>query len=71
MTEEEIERGAVEDPDNSPMTEEEWARARVMVPVRLHLDAEVIDWFESQGDGYPARINEVLRAYVEAQKQPR
>jgi uncharacterized protein (DUF4415 family) len=69
MTEEEIERNAAEDPDNPPMTDEEWARARVMVPVRLHLDAQVVDWFKSQGDGYPARINDVLRAFVEAEKQ--
>ncbi len=68
MTEEEIERNAADDPDNPPMTEEEWAHARVMVPVRLHLDAEVLDWFKSQGDGFPARINAVLRAFVEAQK---
>jgi uncharacterized protein len=69
MTEEEIERNAAEDPDNPPMTDEEWASARVMVPVRLHLDAEVVDWFKSQADDYSARINDVLREFVEAQKQ--
>lgn len=69
MTEEEIERNAADDPDNPPMTDEEWARTRVMVPVSLHLDLEVVDWFKSQGDGYPAHINDVLRAFVEAQKQ--
>lgn len=71
MTEEEIERNAAEDPDNPPMTEEEWSRARVMVPVRIHLDEEVLNWFKSQGDGYPARINDVLRVFIETQKRSR
>jgi uncharacterized protein (DUF4415 family) len=68
MTDEQIERAVAEDPDQSFWTEEEWARARVMVPLALHLDADVVNWFMSQGDGYPARINDVLRAFVEAQK---
>ena len=40
-----------------------------MVPVSLHLDREVVDWFKSQGDGHPARIADVLRDFVKAQKQ--
>ena len=74
MTEEEIERNALEDPDNPPWTEEEWARARVVfpegkAPVTLRLDKDIIAWFKARGRGYQTRINAVLRAFVEAQKQ--
>jgi uncharacterized protein (DUF4415 family) len=76
MTEEEIERNAADDPDNPPWTEEEWARARVVfpqgkAPVTLRLDKDIIAWFKSRGRGYQTRINAVLRAFVEAQKQQR
>jgi len=76
MTEEEIERNALEDPDNPPWTEEEWARARVVfpqgkAPVTLRLDKDIIAWFKSQGRGYQTRINAVLRAFVEAHKPQR
>jgi uncharacterized protein (DUF4415 family) len=68
LTDEDIDRAIAEDPDAAPeWTEEEWRRARVMVPVSLHLDREVLDWFKRHDDGYEARINDVLRAYVESQ----
>ena len=74
MTEEEIERNAADDPDNPPWTEEDWANARVVwpqgkAPVTLRLDKDIIAWFKRQGRGYQTRINAVLRAFVEAQKQ--
>ena len=73
MTEEKIERNALDDPDNPPWTEEEWARARVVwpqgkAPVTLRLDRDIIAWFKARGRGYQTRINAVLRAFVEAQK---
>jgi uncharacterized protein (DUF4415 family) len=73
MTEEEIDRNAADDPDNPPMTEEEWARARVVwpqgkAPVTLRLDKDIIAWFKGRGRGYQTRINAVLRSFVEAQK---
>ena len=76
MGEEEIARNAAEDPDNPPMTEEEWASARVVypqgkAPVTLRLDRDIIAWFKRGGRGYQTRINSVLRAFVEAQKQHR
>jgi uncharacterized protein (DUF4415 family) len=76
MTEEEIEGNALEDPHNPPWTEDEWARARVVLPqgkapVTLRLDKDIIAWFKRSGRGYQTRINAVLRAFVEAQKQQR
>jgi uncharacterized protein (DUF4415 family) len=37
--------------------------------LQLQLDAGVLDWFKSQGRNYRARINAVLRAYVEHQRE--
>ena len=30
----------------------------------LRLDADVVDWFKQQGEGYQSRINAALRAHV-------
>lgn len=72
MTEEEIERNAVEDPDNPPWTEEEWANAQVVDPQKhthVWLDKDLVAWFQEQGPGFQSRINAVLRAHVEARRQ--
>lgn len=34
--------------------------------ISLRLDADVLNWFKSEGAGYQTRINAVLRAYMEA-----
>ena len=53
-----------------------WRNARVVMPddrgktpVSLRVDTEVVEWFKQQGKGYLTRMNAVLRAYVETQKQ--
>ena len=59
--------------DDAPMTDEEWARAKVMRPdkvaVGLRLDGDVLRWFKARGKGYQTRINAVLRRYMEAQRK--
>jgi uncharacterized protein (DUF4415 family) len=35
----------------------------------IRFDQDVIDWFKSEGAGYQTRMNEVLRAYVDAMKR--
>jgi uncharacterized protein (DUF4415 family) len=67
-----------EDTDTSDIpgpTPEQFARAVVRgglqpVPrkqqITLHIDADVLDWFRAQGQGYQSRINALLRAYKEA-----
>jgi uncharacterized protein (DUF4415 family) len=35
-------------------------------PVTLRIDSDVLEWFESQGQGYQTQINQLLRAYMEA-----
>lgn len=34
--------------------------------IALRVDADVLEWFKSQGPGYQTRINAVLRAFKEA-----
>ncbi len=34
----------------------------------LRIDSDVLDWFRKQGRGYQTRINQLLRAYMEAHK---
>lgn len=36
-------------------------------PITIRLDADLLDWFKSQGKGYQTRINAVLRVYMDAQ----
>ena len=66
----------VTDPDNPAWTEEmlgppvikrgrgpQAAPTKVLTSIRL--DADVVDFFKSQGDGYQSRINETLRKEVD------
>jgi len=34
--------------------------------IALRVDADVVEWFKSQGPGYQTRMNAVLRAFKEA-----
>ena len=36
--------------------------------VTLRLDADVLEWFKSQGAGYQARINQLLCRYMQAHR---
>lgn len=34
-------------------------------PLSLRVDADILDWFQHQGQGYQTRMNGALREYVE------
>jgi uncharacterized protein (DUF4415 family) len=56
-----------------PLDAEFFANAQLRLPeakqsVTIRLDADVLDWFKSQGKGYQTRINAVLRMYMEARQ---
>ena len=58
------------------LDEDFWRNARIVMPddkgktpISLRVDTEVVEWFKQQGKGYLTRMNAVLRAYVETQKQ--
>ena len=38
-------------------------------PLSLRVDADVVDWFQRQGDGYQTRMNLALREYVERRRK--
>jgi len=41
---------------------------RPKATVCIRLDQDVLEWFKSRGKGYQTRINALLRAYMEAQR---
>jgi uncharacterized protein (DUF4415 family) len=72
-TEEEIARQISEDPDLQGFEEIDWSKA-VFVPatkraISIRLDADLLDFFKSQGSGYQSRINKVLRHYMDSVKK--
>jgi uncharacterized protein (DUF4415 family) len=61
-------------PEASPIDEDFWKRARVVMPsgktsIHLRVDTDIFEWFKGQGEGHLTRMNAVLRSYVEAQKR--
>ena len=67
-------RTSVNAPEAESLGAEFWRSARVAMPagktsVHLRLDSDVVEWFRSRGKGRLTRMNAVLRAYGEAQKQ--
>jgi uncharacterized protein (DUF4415 family) len=59
MTDEEIDYS-----DIPPLTDEFFARARLVLPNAVALDPDVLAWFKHHEQDYPARINQVLREYI-------
>lgn len=61
--------------DIPELDEDFFRRAEIRVPskqpVTLRLDADVLTWFKSQGQGYQTRINKLLRQYMEAHQSHR
>ncbi len=60
----------IRDPDEG---EFDWSRAQVAMPrpkqpISVRLDADVLEFFKSQGRGYQTRINAVLRSYMKANR---
>ena len=66
-------RGAVSDAPERDMPEGFWREAVVESPkgttrVSLDVETDVLDHFRRGGAGYRARMNAVLRAYVEERR---
>jgi uncharacterized protein (DUF4415 family) len=74
MTEEDIEKNAMSDPDAALTDEKFWKNAEVILPrkkvsVSIRLDADVVEWFKQPDHPYQTLINSVLRTFVEHQKK--
>jgi uncharacterized protein (DUF4415 family) len=66
--------GATSPPELADLPAGFWAAAAVVEPVAkqpisLRVDADVLDWFRSQGPRYQSRINAVLRSYMAQRRQ--
>lgn len=73
-SDEELTRRAESDPDNQPITDEDFKSGALKIIHRpskpkkvllsIRLDEDLIEWFKSQGEsGYQTRINDALRTY--------
>jgi uncharacterized protein (DUF4415 family) len=76
MTEEEVEQLAVEDLAELGVDPNWMDHAKVVSPrpkarVTVRLDLDILEWLKAQGKGYQTRINAILRAYVDSQKERR
>lgn len=72
ITDEGLERLIAEDEDERDVAPD-WTKAKLVVPkpkqsVHLRLDRETIRFFKEQGKGHITRMQAVLKAYVDAQK---
>jgi uncharacterized protein (DUF4415 family) len=38
-------------------------------PLSLRVDADIVDWFQRQGNGYQTRMNEALREYIDRRRK--
>jgi uncharacterized protein (DUF4415 family) len=70
-TDDDIARAVADDPDAVPL-DVDWTQARLVIPpgkdmVTLRLDRDLLNWLRAQGKGYQTLINQVLRAWYDAQ----
>lgn len=76
MTEAELEGSISNDPDWNQVPRDWYLKAEAAMPTRkrlvsVRLDADVLDWFKSQGAGYQTRMNAVLRSFMDEEKRRR
>jgi uncharacterized protein (DUF4415 family) len=74
MTEEEIERNALEENRRLGIPDDWHKDAYAVYPVgkeriTIRLDKDVLEFFRKQGKGYQSRINAVLRTFMLAEKR--
>jgi uncharacterized protein (DUF4415 family) len=61
--------------DIPPLSEDFFKRAKLWkgnktVAVTMHVDPDVLEWFEAQGNDYEKRMNAALRLYAQAHQAP-
>jgi len=59
--------------DIPELDENFWRNAKVVPPrnkerLTVRFDADLVEWFKQQGQGYQTRMNAVLRSYYEAHR---
>ena len=74
MTDEEVERNALEDNRRHGIPDD-WYKDAVLMTwppkeqISIRIDEDILNFFRNQGKGYQTRINAVLRAFVNAQSR--
>ena len=68
LTEEEIDTSDIPPLDDAFFTNAALRLPEGKVPVMMSVDADVFQWFRSQGSEYQNLINTVLRIYAEEHK---
>jgi len=75
MTDEELTRAALSDPDNPPLDEEAVSRMRPAAQempererVTLTLNHEVVEFFRTCGKDWQNKLNDILQRYVDSQR---
>ena len=67
LTDEDIEKAALSDPDDPPTDADFWKDATVVMPDNIVIvDADLLAWFKAHTPDYETQINAVLRSHVEA-----
>ena len=64
MTDEEIDYS-----DIPPLTDDFFARAKLVLPNAVELDPDILTWFRKHGRAYSVMINQILRHYIELHEQ--
>ena len=66
---------AIDTSDIPELDEKFWKNAHVVMPedrgkiqITAKFDADMVGWFKTQGKGYQARMNAVLRSFYEARR---
>ena len=74
MSDAEIEGNVAADDSAAPLASTDWmAKAEWVIPdkkpISIRLDTDILEFFQQGGKNYQTRINNVLRAYVDAHKK--
>jgi uncharacterized protein (DUF4415 family) len=59
---------AVRTPETTAAAAKTASAAGVKQIVTIRLDVDMLEWFKAAGPGYQTRINQVLRAHMDAQR---
>jgi uncharacterized protein (DUF4415 family) len=67
------------DPDSPVLPPEKWEgaligkyyrpRQTIKTVISLRIDAEILDWLKSKGEGHLTRINDILRERMNAERR--
>jgi uncharacterized protein (DUF4415 family) len=74
LTDEDIHEAVESDPDTYLLDDDWFETAEFVMPssekerITIRLDADILEFFRSEGSGYQSRINKVLREYMAVQR---